>query len=234
MKKVFKHLLIIFGTIALIIVGVLSFFAVKGAMLWNDAKAGNPIEEVIPEIRSHEGYVLYEELPQFYIDAVISVEDRRFFKHGGIDPKAILRAVLYDVKTMSSAQGGSTITQQLAKNIWFSEEKQLERKFAEVFAAFELEKMLTKNDIFELYVNLIYFGSGYYGIGDAAQGYFDKSPSELSDYECAMLAGLPNAPSIYSPNSSPDLAEQRLSLVIDSMCENGVLNEQEAVKILET
>lgn len=234
MKKVFKHLLIIFGTIALIIVGVLSFFAVKGAMLWNDAKAGNPIEEVIPEIRSREGYVLYEELPQFYIDAVISVEDRRFFKHGGIDPKAILRAVLYDVKTMSSAQGGSTITQQLAKNIWFSEEKQLERKFAEVFAAFELEKMLTKNDIFELYVNLIYFGSGYYGIGDAAQGYFDKSPSELSDYECAMLAGLPNAPSIYSPNSSPDLAEQRLSLVIDSMCENGVLNEQDAVKILET
>ena len=108
----------------------------------------------------------------------------------------------------------------------------MERKFAEVWAAFELESGLSKNEIFELYVNTIYFGSGYYGITSAAEGYFGKKPSELSDYECAMLAGLPNAPSVYSPNRSPELARQRLEQVLDSMRDNGKLSENEAQQVL--
>lgn len=232
MKKAIKHILIIFVSLVAVILGIIGFFAIKGAVMWNDAKEALPIDTVIPDIRNNENYISFEELPKFYIDAVVSVEDRRFFDHKGIDPKAICRAVLYDVKTMSLAQGGSTITQQLAKNIWFSEEKRLERKFAEVYAALELEKKLSKNKILELYVNLIYFGSGYYGVGAAAKGYFDKSPESLSDYECAMLAGLPNAPSVYSPDSSPELAENRLSLVVYSMQDNGVITQQQAEELL--
>lgn len=232
-KKVLKIIL----RVVLIIIGlavlVTGFFAIRGAVLWGNSKDALSIAQAAQNIRADEEFVTYDELPQFYIDAVVSVEDRKFFKHGGISVKSIIRAALYNIKVGSLEQGGSTITQQLAKNEWFSEEKRLERKFAEVWAAFDLERELSKNEIFELYANSIYFGSGYYGIGAAARGYFDKEPSELSQYECAMLAGLPNAPSAYSPDESPELARQRLVQVLDSMVDNGKLSEEEEQVILE-
>ena len=100
-----------------------------------------------------------------------------------------------------------------------------------MWAALELERELDKQEIFELYVNTIYFGSGYYGISAAARGYYGKEPSELSDYECAMLAGLPNAPSVYSPDESPELAKERLEQVLGSMQANGVLTEEQAQEV---
>lgn len=130
------------------------------------------------------------------------------------------------------AEGGSTITQQLMKNEYFTQEKKLERKFAEIFAAWDIEKQCSKEDIFELYVNTIYFGSGYYGIYDAAEGYFGKEPSELSEYEAVMLAGLPNAPSAYSPDTSPELAKQRMRQVLDRMVECEVIDQTEADNLL--
>ena len=130
------------------------------------------------------------------------------------------------------AEGGSTITQQLMKNEYFTQEKKLERKFAEIFAAWDIEKQYSKEDIFELYVNTIYFGSGYYGIYDAAEGYFGKEPSELSEYEAVMLAGLPNAPSAYSPDTSPELAKQRMRQVLDRMVECEVIDQTEADNLL--
>lgn len=234
MKKVLKVVWRILLVLIVLVMLVTGFFAVKGAIMWNDSKKGLSITQAVQNIREDEEFVKFEELPQFYIDAVISVEDRRFFKHNGISVKSIVRAALYDIKTKSLEQGGSTITQQLAKNVWFSEEKRLERKFAEVWAAFDLEKAFSKNEIFELYVNTIYFGSNYYGIGEAAQGYFGKEPSELSDYECAMLSGLPNAPSVYSLDESPELAKQRLSQVLDSMTANKVLSEEKAREIMQS
>ncbi len=234
MKKVLKVVWRILLVLIVLVMLVTGFFAVKGAIMWNDSKKGLSITQAVQNIREDEEFVKFEELPQFYIDAVISVEDRRFFKHNGISVKSIVRAALYDIKTKSLEQGGSTITQQLAKNVWFSEEKRLERKFAEVWAAFDLEKAFSKNEIFELYVNTIYFGSDYYGIGEAAQGYFGKEPSELSDYECAMLSGLPNAPSVYSLDESPELAKQRLSQVLDSMTANKVLSEEKAREIMQS
>lgn len=120
---------------------------------------------------------------------------------------------------MSFVEGGSTISQQLMKNEYFTQEKKLERKFAEIFAAWELEREYSKKEIFELYVNTIYFGSGYYGIHDAAEGYFGKEPSELTEYEAIMLAGLPNAPSAYSPDTNPELARQRMKQVLEKMVE---------------
>lgn len=232
MKKVLKIALRVVLILIALFAIVTGFFAVRGAILWNKAKDGLSVGRAAEAIRAAEHFTPYEDLPQFYIDAVISVEDRRFWDHSGISVRSIARAVFYDLKTKSLEQGGSTITQQLVKNVWFSEEKKFERKFAEVFAAFELERELDKKDIFELYVNTIYFGSGCYGVGAAAWGYFGKAPSQLSDYECAMLAGLPNAPSAYSPDESPELARQRLEQVLDAMQANGVLTEEAANEIL--
>ena len=171
-------------------------------------------------------------MPTIYIDAVISVEDKRFENHCGVDFITISRAVWNDIKAMSFVEGGSTITQQIAKNQYYTQEKKLERKFAEIFTAIELEKYCSKQEIFELYVNTIYFGDGYYGIYDAAKGYFGNEPSELSDYEAILLAGLPNAPSAYSPSTNPELAHSRMKIVLSKMVECDVITQEEAEVIL--
>lgn len=233
MKKILKFLL------TLIIFAVLSgtifvtVYAAKGYKMYIEATGAYPVEKKAEEIQNAENFVSYDELPEFYIKAVISVEDRRFEKHGGIDPVAIGRAIIHDIQAKAPVEGGSTITQQLAKNLYYTQEKKLERKFAEVFTAFEFERKFTKEEIFELYVNSIYFGSNYYGIAEAAQGYYGADVSELTEYECAMLAGIPNAPTAYSLDTSPDLAEQRLVQVLDNMVENEDIDTVKAKSIIE-
>ncbi len=199
--------------------------------MYQEAVAENPINERVEEIRSMEGFTSYSELPQFYIDATISVEDHRFAKHCGIDLIAIGRAAWTDIRAMSFVEGGSTITQQLAKNMLFTQDKKIERKAAEVFAALDMEAKYTKEEIFELYVNTVYFGSGYYGIYQASMGYFGKEPLELSDYECAMLAGIPNAPSAYSPDVGNELAEKRVKQVLNSMVRQKIITQENADRI---
>ena len=204
------------------------FFGIKGYHMYQDAVENMPISEKAAAIRGMDHFVEYEELPEIYIDAVISVEDKRFKEHHGVDYLSICRAAWNDLRTFSLAEGGSTITQQLMKNAYFTQEKKPERKFAEVFAAWEIEKQYSKEEIFELYVNTIYFGSGYYGIYEAAEGYFGKAPAKLTEYEAVMLAGLPNAPSAYSPDTSPELAKQRMRQVLDRMVKCEVLTRNEA------
>ncbi len=131
-------------------------------------------------------YTSYDALPQTYINAVICTEDEHFMTHKGIDPAAIVRALWADLRTRSLAEGGSTLTQQLAKNELFTQEKQMARKAAEMLAAFDLEKTYSKQQIFEMYANTIYFGSGYYGIAEAAEGYFGKEPAQLTDAEASI------------------------------------------------
>ena len=205
-----------------------AFFSLKGYKMYREAVHDKSLETRIEEIRNREGFTTYAELPQFYIDATISVEDHRFARHFGVDPIAIGRALWTDLKARSFVEGGSTITQQLAKNMLFSAEKRVERKVAEVFAALKLESKYTKQEIFELYVNQAYYGSGYYGIYQASIGYFGKKPSELTDYESAILAGVLNAPSAYAPNTHPDLAKQRASQVLNSMVKHGIISQEEA------
>lgn len=209
-----------------------AFFGVKGYMMYRDAVSETPVAEIVNAVRSRENFTTYDELPSIYIDAVISAEDKRFEYHFGIDPLAIGRAAWTNIKALSFKEGGSTITQQIAKNLLFTQEKRFDRKFAEVFAAFALEKKYSKEELFELYVNTIYFGSGYYGIYDAAQGYFGKTPSELTDYEAVMLAGIPNAPSAYSPDNHMDLATKRMSVVLERMTDCKKITGQEAEAIL--
>lgn len=227
-RKIFCFLLTI---ILCIMAAAVIFFGVKGYKMYREAAAWKPIEERVDEIRSQEHFTKYSDLPEFYIDAVISVEDHRFRTHPGIDIIAVCRAAWTDIRAMSYKEGGSTITQQLAKNMLFTQEKKMERKAAEVFAVFDIESKYSKEEILELYVNTSSFGSGYYGIYEAAQGYFKKNPHELTDYEAAMLAGVPNAPSEYSPDVNMELAAQRVGQVLKSMVKYGNLTQTEADRI---
>ena len=200
----------------------------EGYGLYKNAVEEVSLEEKVAKIRSQENFTSIEELPETYVQAVISVEDHRFYEHGALDLIAIGRAMFNDLKAGRYVEGGSTISQQLAKNLYFSQEKTMKRKAAEVFLAFELEQKYTKNEILELYVNSIYFGDGYYSIGEASEGYFGKPVSQMNDYEATLLAGVPNAPSRYAPSKNLALAEKRQQKVISRMEACGYLNDQAA------
>lgn len=204
-------------------------FAVRGYNLYRQAADERPLEQMVAEIQSQETYVPFEDLPDLYMDAVVSVEDKRFWSHPGVDPIAICRALLYDIQTQSLAQGGSTISQQILKNLYFTQEKKLERKFAEVFGAFALERLCTKEEIFALYVNTIYFGSGCYGVAEAAEGYFKTDAASLTDAQAVVLAGLPQAPSVYA--SSPALAHKRARVVLQRMVDCHKLTQDAAAQL---
>ena len=218
LKRFVKRLLSCLLLAALFVLVVIGgTLGVQGWRLYRATAAQKPIAGLYDEISSRPGFASCDQLPQTYINAVLSVEDSRFVHHHGVDPLSIARALWADLRSGTLAEGGSTITQQLAKNTLFTQEKHLARKAAEMFAALAIEKQYNKEQIFEMYVNTIYFGSGHYGIGEAAQGYFGKTPLQLTDAEAVMLAGLPNAPSAYSPNSSPDLAVKRMQVVLNRM-----------------
>ena len=162
------------------------------------------------------------------VQAVISTEDRRFYDHWGVDPWGLLRAVWINVRAGRFAQGGSTLTQQLAKNLFLSGERKLGRKVEELTFALWLELRLTKRDILELYLNRVYFGGGSYGIEAASQRYFGKSVRDVSVAEAAVLAGLLKAPSKYSPASNPQAALARSHVVLSNMVTTGALSEDDA------
>lgn len=187
----------------------------RGYGMYREALADRPISQAVEELRATDTYTELDELPQTYLDAVVAVEDHRFYEHGGVDPIAICRAAFNDLRTLSLREGGSTITQQVAKNLFFTQDKHFERKVAEVFMAFDLEARYSKREILELYVNSSYFGSGYTGIGQAAPGYLGCDPSDMSDYECALMAGFPNAPELFA--ADPQAADSRARVVVQQM-----------------
>ena len=231
MKKFFKRLFLL---VLMIIIAVGGYFTYQGYDLYKTALDEISVEEKVKQIQEEkDNYKTIDELPKDYINAVIAVEDRRFYSHNGIDLISITRAILKDIKEMELVEGGSTITQQLAKNIYFTQRKELTRKIAEMFMAVEIENNCTKDEIFELYVNTSYFGDGYYCVGDASEGYFDKEPIEMDLYESTLLAGIPNAPSVYAPTKNPELAKQRQAQVINKMVKYEYLSQEEADKLLK-
>lgn len=224
----------VIGIIIVVCVIIFGYFTLKGYNMYKEAKDITDIEDKVAQIQSIDNYTKIEEVPEIYINAVISVEDHRFYNHKGIDIIAIGRALLNDIKHMSFVEGGSTITQQLAKNTYFSQEKKIERKFAEVFMAFEFEKNYSKQQILELYINTSFFGDNCYTVKEASRHYFNKEPIEMTDYESVMLAGIPNAPSVYSPTKNPELVRKRQTQVLNKMVEYNYLTEEEAQKIINT
>ena len=228
--KLIKNIVFTILTIIIIFAGIKIH---EGYEMYKKAINETSIEQMVSKIKENPDYTVYKDLPQDYINAVIAVEDRRFFIHNGIDIISISRAVFIDIKERELKEGGSTITQQLAKNTYFTQDRKLTRKIAEIFMAFEYEKNLSKEEIFELYVNTSYFGDGYYCVKKASQGYFDKLPKEMNLYECTLLAGIPNAPSVYAPTKNPDLAKQRQAQVIRKMVAQKYITQEQANQILE-
>jgi len=169
--------------------------------------------------------VSLEIIPEHLKNAVVTTEDRSFFVHTGVDLKGILRAIVTDIKAGEFVEGASTITQQLVKTLFLTSRKTLERKIREAILAFQLERRYTKNEILELYLNQIYFGSGAYGVQAAAHTFFGKPVGDLNLAECALIAAMPKAPSRYSPLVNPDLAVKRRNIVLKQMKKVGLISE---------
>ncbi|MBN9043682.1 MAG: penicillin-binding protein [Rhizobiales bacterium 62-47] len=172
--------------------------------------------------------VSLKELPPYLPKAFIAIEDRRFYSHYGVDPLGIVRAAAANIMHRGVSQGGSTLTQQLAKNLFLTQERTLQRKLQEVELAFWLERKHSKNQILELYLNRVYFGSGAYGVEAAAQKYFGKSARKVTLAEAAMLAGLVKSPSRLAPNRNPEGAEKRAQTVLAAMADANFITAQQA------
>ena len=211
----------------IVIVAAASIVIGQGYQMYLDAVEEISVEEKAAEIMEQDHYTTYKELPETYIKAIIAAEDRRFLYHRGFDIISTARAAWRNIKSKEIVEGGSTITQQLGRIMYFSQEKKYSRKVAEVLVAGRIEELYEKEKILELYVNTIYFGSGYYSVYDACMGYFGKAPSDMNDYEGTMLAGIPSAPSVYSPDVNPTLAEQRRQQVLVCMAEAGYIEPGE-------
>ena len=207
--------LIIFIILVILVIGATIgvIFGIPGYKMYKEALEKEPIEKKIASIEKKKNYSEFSELPEMYVKAVIATEDHRFYEHKGIDFISVIRAI--------------------AKNIYFTQEKTGKRKIAEILMASKLDNSLSKEKIFELYANTSYFGDGYYTVKSACKGYFNKELREMTDYECIMLAGIPNAPSVYAPTKNPDLTAKRAKHVIKKMVENGDITQKEADKILE-
>jgi hypothetical protein len=224
-----KKLLI---TLLVLIIFVISILFIIGYTTYASALKEKPLLERVSEITSKENFVKFSDMSDYYRNAVVAVEDHRFYDHGPVDFIAICRAFYTNIKNKELQEGGSTITQQVAKNVVFSQEQSWTRKLGEIFAAFDLEKNYTKNEIFEIYVNTAYFGDGFYGIYNASHGYYNKEPKDLNLDEASMLAGVPNAPSLYSPNVNLNLAKKRQAHVIKKMQEYGYITKEQALPFL--
>ncbi|QDF29955.1 penicillin-binding protein [Halarcobacter anaerophilus] len=177
--------------------------------------------------KEHRLYVKYEDIPARVVEALVAIEDTHFFEHHGINPDAISRAMIKNIKAMKYVEGASTLTQQLIKSIVLTREKKLIRKIKEALLAVRLETILTKEQILERYLNQVYFGHSYYGIRTAAQGYFRKDLFELNLKEIAILVGLPKAPSFYDPTRNLKFTLTRANQVISRMHTLGWINDEE-------
>lgn len=200
--------------------------------MYSEAIEKVSISDKISELKANKNYVYSNDIPDNFKNAIIAIEDHRFVEHNGIDIITTARSMLQNIREKDIVAGGSTITQQTGRLLYFTQEQHFTRKVAELFVAFDLEKLYSKDDILELYCNIIYYGDGYYGIRQASLGYFNKEPKDLNLYECSLLAGLPNAPSVYSPTKNPNLSQKRQNAVLNAMVKYGYISEEDKANIV--
>ena len=229
MKKIIKKSILV---IIITIIVLTTYIFGRGYIFYKKAVKNKSLSDSINQIKTSEKFVSWNDMPEDYKNAVIAVEDHRFYEHGAIDFIAIARALTSNFKQKEFAEGGSTITQQVVKNLYFMEadtkSDSLDRKIAEIIMGAQIENTCSKEEIFELYVNNIYFGDGYYCLKDASKGYFKKEPKDMTLDESTLLAGIPNAPSVYSPTVNPELSRKRQEKVIQSMVKYGYLTQEQA------
>lgn len=197
MKKIIFRLFVIIILIALIFCG---FYAYQGYKVYQDVIEEKNIEQRVAELQNKEDYVKLDEIADVYVELVVESEDHRFYQHHGVDYIGLTRAMLTNLATWSYKEGGSTITQQLAKNLCLSFEKSLDRKFAEVFIAWQLERYYSKDEILEMYLNITYLGEGNYGIKAASNYYYNVEPSQLTKEQAEVLVRTLKSPSVYNPS----------------------------------
>ncbi|MDF2686256.1 MAG: glycosyl transferase [Clostridia bacterium] len=222
-KKILKYIFISLYTI-LLVVGF--YIVLNGFLIYTSVTDTMSINDKIEEIKANPNYTKYEDISVDFLDALIAVEDHRFYEHRGVDITSLVRVMVNNIKNFALAEGGSTITQQLARNMYFTQEKKLTRKIAEVLVAADLERNYNKKTILELYINIIYFGNGYDGIAEASHEYFNASPAELTFSQAVYLAGLPQAPSIYSIDEKK--SKERTKQVINAMILYNYITPDEA------
>lgn len=198
---------------------------VRDGTLTIKAADGSVLQQLGPATREK---LTIQQMPEQVIEAFIAAEDRRFYQHGGVDFQSIVRAAASNIVAGDVVEGASTITQQLSRIVYLNQERSLWRKLQEAFLAGKIERQLSKEQILEKYLNLVYLGSGAYGVADAAWVYFSKPVDKLTLAETAMIAGLPPAPSEYSPLVNLDIARQRRNIVLERMQESGYITETEA------
>lgn len=183
-----------------IITGFCGYYGYLGYQIYQDKIQEQSLSERVNQLKSKEDYVTLDQISPIYKEAVLESEDRRFYQHGPVDYYGLARAMLTNLTTFSFKEGGSTITQQLSKNLCLSFEKDLSRKFAEVFIARDLEKMYNKDEILEMYLNITYLGEGNYGIQAASQHYYHIDAIDLNKQQSEVLVKTLKRPSIYNPS----------------------------------
>ena len=224
-----KYIRRFFLLIILIIVIVGSVCYINGKKLYDEVLNEISLEDKVKQIRENEKFASIDDVPKYYYEAIVAVEDHRFFEHGSIDIISLGRAIVSNIKQKEFKEGGSTISQQVAKNLYFiGEDDVVSRKVAEFLVARDLEKKYSKEEILELYFNNIYFGDGYYCIKDACNGYLNKEPKDMTLSEATMLAGVPNAPSVYAPTANIELTQSRQKKVIADMVKYEFLSKEDA------
>mgnify|MGYP004515975897 FL=1 len=197
MKKLLFKMIII---LLVIIAGFCGYYGYLGYQIYQDKIQEQSLSERVNQLKSKEDYVTLDQISPIYKEAVLESEDRRFYQHGPVDYYGLARAMLTNLTTFSFKEGGSTITQQLSKNLCLSFEKDLSRKFAEVFIARDLEKMYSKDEILEMYLNITYLGEGNYGIQAASQYYYHIDAIDLNKQQSDILVKTLKRPSIYNPS----------------------------------
>ncbi|MDC0759723.1 transglycosylase domain-containing protein [Brevibacillus sp. AG] len=190
-------------------------------------------ENKLAAVQQSNSYVKLDEMPDHVWKAFVAIEDHRFMQHPGVDPVGLSRAIWVDIKEGAYVQGGSTITMQLARNLFLTNDKTMTRKVKEIAIALQLEQRYSKKELLEIYLNVIYFGHGKYGIGEAVPFYFGKKATETGNRavtlgEAAMLASLPKGPERYSPVKNWDRAKQRQAVVLNRMNELDVIDQSES------
>lgn len=220
MKKLLK------GIFSIIIVGLLVLTSL-GYIEYKAALSEISLEDKVAQIQEKETYVKIDEVSDFLLKATVTTEDQRFYEHHGIDYFAYGRIALVFLKTKKISGGGSTITQQLSKNMYFGYEPSIIRKIAELFMTRDIEKNYEKDEILELYVNIINYGDNYMGIYNASKGYFDKHPKDLNFNEATLVAGIPQSPANYQLSNQSEKTYKRQQAVIQTLIDTQTFTQEE-------
>ena len=228
-----KNLVRIVLILILILGAFLTAVFTKGYFRFKEEIENLPIDKAVESYTEKTDYIPFEQINRNFVNAVISVEDKRFFERKGYDLIALGRALYHNLLAKDLIEGGSTITEQIAKNLYLGGYiGGLEEKTAGIFLMRALEHKYSKEELFALYANMNYYGDGYWGIGEAAKGYYDCNVKDLTLGQAAILAGIPNAPAVYQLSDGYELAKERQEWVLQTMVNNHYISEKEMKEAL--